>query len=321
MNSTSKTPSLVVYTVLLGQKAELNTPPVSPNTDFVCLTDQKDLIANGWEIKSIEPMFPDDIPRSSRHPKINAHLYFNDYSRSIYIDSSVQLLTDPEPFWSELVQSEEVVFGGIAHSFHVNMLEELEAVSANGFETNDVIQTQLEFTLGTFKGYLSARPIWGGILARRHNESDCRNAMELWFSLILQHSRRDQLSLPLALRGLRGHQIQVSYLNNLDSKFYKWPVGGYVRPSNYSYSRSQNLEIKTLHLNQIDRLSINSVTAQHHLQRANFERDAITAERDAITAERDAITAERDAIINTKVWRWTKGLRNLVFRLRTLFDS
>jgi hypothetical protein len=314
MNSTPKTPSLVVYTVLLGQKAELNTPPVSPNADFVCLTDQKDLVANGWEIKTIEPMFLDDNPRSSRHPKVNAHLYFKDYSRSIYIDSSVQLLTDPESLWSELVQSEEVIFGGIAHSFHLNMLEELEAVSANGFETNEVIQTQLEFTLGTFKGYLSARPIWGGILARRHNESDCRNVMELWFSLILQHSRRDQLSLPLALRGLRGHQIQVSYLNILDSKFYKWPVGGYVKPSNYSHRNSENLEIKTLNRKQMDQLSSNPLTAQHHLLR-------VTAERDAITAERDAITAERDAIINTKAWRWTKGLRNLVFRLRTFFES
>jgi hypothetical protein len=319
MNSTLKTPSLIVYTVLLGQKADLNPPPFSPNADFVCLTDQTGLVPNGWQIRTIEPVFPDDIPRSSRHPKINTHLYFKDYSRSLYIDSSILLIADPESLWSELVESEEVIFGGIAHSFHVNMLEELEAVSSAGFEANEVIKNQLDFTVGKFKGYLSARPVWGGILARRHNEPDCRYVMELWFSLIVRFSRRDQLSLPLALRELRANLIQVSYLDNLNSKYYKWPVGGYARPSSYSHKNSENLSIETTQLNSMDHLSINNLTSQNHLLRVTAERDAITAERDAITAERDAITAERDAIINTKVWRWTLGLRNLVFRLKTGF--
>jgi hypothetical protein len=257
-------------------------------------------------------------------------------------------LTDPESLWSELVQSEEVVFGGIAHSFHVNMLEELEAVSSAGYEANEVIRSQLTFTVDTFKQYLSARPIWGGILARRHSDPDCRNVMELWFSLIAQQSRRDQLSLPAALRALKGSQTQVSFLDNQGSDFYKWPVGGYVKPSDYAHRNIEVLGIETLYLNQMDTLSINRLTAQRNLLEVTVERDAVTAERDAVTAERDAVTAERDAvtaerdavtaerdavtaerdavtaerdaIVNTKVWRWTKGLRNLVFRLRTILD-
>ncbi len=57
-----------------------------------------------------------------------------------------------------------------------------------------------------------------------------------------------------------------------------------------------------------------AVTAERDAVTA--ERDAVTAERDAVTAERDAVTAERDAIYNTKIFRWTKKLRDLIYRLR-----
>jgi SAM-dependent methyltransferase len=47
------------------------------------------------------------------------------------------------------------------------------------------------------------------------------------------------------------------------------------------------------------------------------ERDAVTAERDAVAAERDAVAAERDAIYNTKIFRWTKKVRDIIYRFRT----
>jgi len=307
MNSTSQNSSLVVYTVLFGQRAKLNKPPISQNANFVCLTDQTDLEPNGWEIRTLNPIFPDDIPRSSRHPKINPHLYFDDYSRSIYIDSSVLLVTDPEVLWSELVNSDQVLFGGIAHSFHVNMLEELEAVSLNGYEANETITSQARFILGFFNEYLSARPIWGGVLARRHNAPECKHSMELWFSLIMDHSRRDQLSLPVALRTFRGDQVQVSFLDNLDSRLYKWPVGGYVKPSTYLHANSSSLKLETGHLDRVDRLSVNQLTVRHELNK--------------LTTERDALTTERDAILSTKLWRWTKGIRNLIVRLRQISSN
>jgi len=304
MNPTPQKPSLVVYTVLFGQRAKLNAPPISENADFVCLTDQTELDANGWEVKTLKPTLPDDVPRSSRHPKIMPHLYFNDYSRSIYIDSSVLLVTDPEVLWSELVNSEQVLFGGIAHSFHVNMLEELEAVSSSGYEANQVITSQVRFILGFFKEYLSVRPIWGGVLARRHNAPECKHSMELWFSLIMNHSRRDQLSLPVALRTLRGDQVQVSFLDNLDSELYKWPVGGYVKPSTYFHTNSKSLKLETGHLDRVDRLSVNHLTVRNKLHK--------------LTTERDALTTERDAMLSTKLWRWTKATRDFIIRIRQM---
>jgi len=36
--------------------------------------------------------------------------------------------------------------------------------------------------------------ICGGVIIRKHNESDCIKAMEDWWSEIKYHSKRDQLS-------------------------------------------------------------------------------------------------------------------------------
>jgi hypothetical protein len=293
---------LVVYTVLIGKKAELNNIPKSMGVDYVCLTDQEDLQSNGWQIRKITSMWPADFPRSSRHPKINAHLYFNEYSRSIYVDSSVQLTVDPEKLWSKLVNSNEVVFGGIPHSFHLNMLEEIISVSKLGYESNSVLNTQVESFVGVFPEFLSTRPIWGGVLARRHNHPDCVSAMEIWFSMITEHSRRDQLSLPLALRCLKGRQIQFSYLDNKKSQFHNWPVHGHQRSSDYTKIQSEILNLGELSTQRIDSLPVNSLH--------------VSAERDLVIAERNLVIAERDAILRTKTWRWTKFPRQLAFALK-----
>jgi len=296
---------LIVYTVLIGQRVELNKTPECLGVDFVCLTDQKDLVPNGWDVRKIDPMWPNDFPKSSRHPKINPHLYFSDYSRSIYIDSSVRLTVDPEKLWTKLMHSDKIVFGGVPHSFHLNMAEEITAISQLGYEANAVTNTQIEFSVANFPEYLSARPIWGGILARRHNELDCVSFMEQWFSLLAQYSRRDQLSLPLALRGLRGDQIQLSYLDNRKSEFHQWPVGGYSKGLDYTKINSDTLNLGAFSAHDIDPLPVNSLHAK--------------SEKDSLIAERDSLIAERDAILNTKTWRWTKGARDVIFRLRLCF--
>jgi ubiquinone/menaquinone biosynthesis C-methylase UbiE len=46
-------------------------------------------------------------------------------------------------------------------------------------------------------------------------------------------------------------------------------------------------------------------------------RDALVEERDALVEERDALVEERDAILQTKTFRWTKGLRDIVARIRS----
>jgi hypothetical protein len=290
MKSDSKADRLIVYTVLMGQVAELNPVPDSSNVEFVCLTDQIVNQTNGWTIRVVDPKVSGDSPRSSRHPKVNPHLYFEAYARSIYVDTSVKLEEDPEFLWSRLVPKTEIVFGAINHSFHFTLLEEIKAVSELGFDDDSVILQHLELAEEIFPGYLNSRPIWGGILARRHNDPDLKLAMDSWYSQILNFSRRDQLSLPVALRSLRGNQTHLSYLDNHMSDFHVWPSGGYQKPASFFTANKASANWSTKELS---------------------ERDSLLTERDSLLTERDSLLTERDSLLESNSWRLTKPLRVL----------
>jgi len=236
----------------------------------------------------VDPKVAGDSPRSSRHPKANPHLYFQNYTRSIYVDSSVKLLSDPKHLWNRLVPKPEILLGSIYHSFHFTMLEEIMAVSALGFEDNSVILRYLDFAEKEFPAYLNARPIWGGVLARRHNTTEVKHSMENWYSQIVNFSRRDQLSLPVSLRSLRGNQIHLSHMDNHISDLHLWPSGGFQKPTSFF---------------------VPSQASDAWFAKKPLERDALLTERDALLTERDALLTERDALLKSNSWRITRPLR------------
>jgi hypothetical protein len=290
MKSAANVDRLVVYTILMGQAAELNPVPESTNVDYLCFTDQKISQSNGWTVRLVEPLIPGDSARSSRHAKVNPHLYLKDYSRSIYIDSSVRLLQDPENLWNRLMPKPEMLFGALYHSFHFTIMEEIRAISALGYESDALMLKHLEASEQESPGYLNTRTIWGGILSRRHKHQDLIAPMDSWFSKIVNSSKRDQLSLPLALRILRGDQIQISHMDNHLSDFHIWPSGGYQKPDSYLFIETQKHEWS--------------------LQETP-ERDALITQRDALITQRDALLIERDALLNSTSWRATRPLRFL----------
>lgn len=76
----------------------------------------------------------------------------------------------------------------------------------------------------------------GGVLARRHNEPACIDVMEVWFTHILRYSRRDQLSLPLALAYLSHTQQNILLADIHQTEFHKWPVSDKPKPIGYRIS-------------------------------------------------------------------------------------
>jgi hypothetical protein len=182
----------------------------------------------------------------------------------------------------------EMLFGAIHHSFHFTIMEEIRAISALEYESDAVMLKHLELSEQESPDYLNTRTIWGGILSRRHNHKDLIDPMNSWFSNIINSSKRDQLSLPLALRKLRGDQIHISHMDNQVSDFHVWPSGGYQKPNS-----PENLDKPRHELSLLGKP----------------EQDALITQRDALADERDALLIERRALLNSTSWRITKPLR------------
>lgn len=191
---------LAVYTCSFGENLSLKPVVAEENIDYICFSDRPIPNSCGWRVVTVSPVFPDDLPRSSRNPKIRPHRWLAGYERSIYIDSSVTLTASPDNLWSFLMgESDSVLMGVFEHSFRETLLEEFEAVREANFDASFILASQLESYRFLYPELLSTRPFWGGIIARRHMETTCVDAMELWWAHVLRYSRRDQLSLPVVL--------------------------------------------------------------------------------------------------------------------------
>lgn len=237
---TADTPDpLVVYTVIIGDGYRL--PPVRPIQDVphLCFTDQR-LETNGWDIVPISPVLPADPVRSSRDPKVRPHRFLPSYARSLYIDPSVDLRAPAQDLWAALMPAPDHVFGCIRHSYRATLGDEFDAVAAASLEHARVLRELRDMLDTHHPGALSLRPSWGGILARRHHDPLCVDAMELWYAHILRYARRDQLTLPLILSRLPEARRNITTLDNHLSAFHAWPIEGYVRPERYRSGFRQN---------------------------------------------------------------------------------
>jgi FkbM family methyltransferase len=156
-----------------------------------------------------------------------------EYERSLYIDPSVGLTGNPLLLWDFLVNSPSVVFGAIHHSYREKVRDEFHIVLRDNLDTGQILAEQHKFYEEHIPQALDLKPVWGGIIARRHHAANCINAMEKWFVHVLRYSRRDQLSLPLVLSELEPASINLVNCDNYESKYHYWPITGYKRPEAY----------------------------------------------------------------------------------------
>ncbi|NBE07594.1 glycosyltransferase domain-containing protein [Paragemmobacter ruber] len=223
---------LVVYTVIIGDGYRL--PPVRSVQDapHLCFTDQR-LDPNGWELVPITPILPADPARSSRDPKVRPHRFLPQYSRSLFIDPTVDLLAPAQALWAALVPAPDQVFGCMHHSFRTSLADEFDEVDRASMEHARILRELRNMLQDRHPDLLAQPPYWGGVIARRHNHPACIDAMEAWFAHILRYARRDQLTLPLILSQMPAARRHIAALDNIRSPFHQWPIDGYTRPARY----------------------------------------------------------------------------------------
>ena len=92
---------IALYTVNIGGYDESISVPEIPGVDLFMITDEEEpKSVSGWQLKA--PMLTSDtVRKTSRHPKINSHLYFPNYDYTIYVDSNMFINRHPQFFIDE----------------------------------------------------------------------------------------------------------------------------------------------------------------------------------------------------------------------------
>lgn len=208
--------SLVIYTVLTGDKESLGNPLenlVDYDTDldlkFICFTDNKCLQSDVYELRLLENGYlPDD--KMSRRPKALPHEYLPEWDWSLYIDNIVKFKRLPR--LADIELAAETGFILHRHATRKSPEEEAEVLVYLGYESESILEKQLDF-YGQ-KAPFNQNDNFGTctLMMRRHHQADIRCFGRIWWENILNFSKRDQISFEFS-RKMSG--AKVSYYDRL----------------------------------------------------------------------------------------------------------
>lgn len=220
--ATSGSGSRCVYTALIGRYEQLVEQPRAGDSaiPYICLTDDPELRSDTWQIRVVTPTFELDPNRSQRDFKIRPYLHLAEFGRSLYIDNTVRLTADPEELFA--LVPDDVPLALAPHSFRESVLDEFLAVASAGLDDQSRIFEQLNHYQLSSPSILEKKPWWTGMLVRDHRHAAVRQMGELWLAHVLRYSRRDQLSVNVALQqaGLVPHALEF---DNQASAYHTWP--------------------------------------------------------------------------------------------------
>ena len=270
-----------VYTALFGDYEDLNEQPVAGANGgrLVCFTDDPNLTSDTWEIVFHQPLFPADRARSVRQLKMLGHAELAAHETTLWMDNSVVLDVPVEAVLDAWLDGADLAFA--VHSFRATVLDEFLAVLDDALDDPTRVQEQLEHYLRATPEVLDERPLWGGMIARRWT-SEVHAAMTVWWEHTLRYSRRDQLSLNVALDAAAAKANRID-IDNHRSEWHHWPVITRRERAKRHWDESARVRASAVEL----------VVARERLER---DADELVRLADRITALESEKTTDRATI-------------------------
>lgn len=184
-----------VFTCITGIYDRLNDVVHEDGFDYICFTNNRLLTSDTWKIIYIDENYDNAILQ--RKVKILSYQYLPDYDLTIYIDApivinkSLDLLLDTE---CQLDLYDMVCF---KHQERDCVYDEIEACSNLNKESEERLSRLKLFLQG--EKYPEHNGLTENTVLIRKNIDEVNRLMDDWFSMILNYSRRDQLSFNYCL--------------------------------------------------------------------------------------------------------------------------
>ncbi|MFM7617147.1 MAG: glycosyltransferase domain-containing protein [Actinomycetes bacterium] len=208
-----------VVTALVAGYEPLGEQPIAARSDlrFVCVTDDPTLTSDTWEIRVVEPAFPRDPVRSARRIKALLHEYAPEFDETLFIDNAITLRELPETVLDAALADHDLAL--VRHSSRATLADEFLVVADDGLDDPARVYEQFMHYSALHPAVLETRPYSAGFIARRRS-ARVEATMRTWFDHQLRYSRRDQLSLNVAL-AIHGITPTVLELDNADNPLFR----------------------------------------------------------------------------------------------------
>lgn len=181
----------VVYTTITSGYDSLKEPKNQSNDfDFICFTDDKNLVSDNWQIQPINTPNLDQT-RRARYLKLHPHLLFPNYQYSIWVDGSLSICGDLKTLLDEVILHSNL--GIYAHAKRNSLYE--AALNCIDKQKDDPIVIQDQMNHYKSLNYPKNNGlVASGVLVRNHHDQSVIDLMQMWWDQIIKFSKRDQLS-------------------------------------------------------------------------------------------------------------------------------
>lgn len=190
---------VAIYTAVIGNHDLLLDPECVPQHCDFYVFSEANISSKVWKQRPIN-YFCEDNVKVARFIKLHPHLFFPDYEYSIWIDANIQAIRDLTHLLDGL--DDITPIASFPHPYRNCIYDEASVCIEQIKDNREVIKSQIaKYRSMSFP---ENNGLWETcILPRRHNEQRCIGLMTAWWNEIHVHSRRDQISLPVALYKLK----------------------------------------------------------------------------------------------------------------------
>lgn len=208
-----------VITAITGGYDKLEEQQATAGADFICYTDNTDIISETWEIRKAKNLFIDNN-RNAKIYKIIPELFLPEYDYILWIDGNIQMKKAAPYLIKKYLQTADLAL--FEHHKRVSIFEEAAICAAIGKDDKNIIDEQIWQYAKDYKLYEC--PVI--LRINNHKTSAFNNA---WWAQITRHSKRDQLSFSRA-RDQAQINIQKFDNNILTSDEFERVNHGAYRP-------------------------------------------------------------------------------------------
>ena len=228
----------VVYTCITDSYDDLfDHRFVHPDWDYICFSDTaKPNDSNrSWQIRPLR-YAKHDPTRNNRWHKINPHLLLSKYHYSLYVDANIEITS--QKFFDNIDKS--MKFAVSKHPEQNCAYKESKACAI--LKKDDVVVMNKLIEKMKTDGFPANYGLHqNGIIFRQHMDTKVVEVMRLWWKLVRNYSKRDQISLPYVLwtKKFKAQNLKIKSIQKCD-ELKIWPHNKDVR-AHVNY-----LEIKSI---------------------------------------------------------------------------
>lgn len=212
---------ICVYTCITGnydELKEIDENLIEKDVDYYCFTNNKNIKSKTWNVVYIEDFSLTNHMLNRKIKMLGYGKLNNDYDVLVWMDGNVQLRKKITSFIREQCKLDKYSFCAFKHPDRSCIYDESVACVKLKKDNKEIIEKQMKFYRDN--GYPRNNGLCEmAVFVRRTKDKKVLETMNLWYKMITEYSKRDQLSFMWCVRKKK-LPLQIIPLSISNNKYF-----------------------------------------------------------------------------------------------------